>query len=59
MTILDAHTHPHFREHQSGREAADVFLREAQRHGIEHVVALGDVLASGGTECGSTALDQR
>jgi uncharacterized protein len=47
MTVLDAHTHPHFREHQAGRAAADVFLREARRHGIEHVVALGDVLAFG------------
>lgn len=47
MTVLDVHTHPHFREHQAGRAAADGFLREAQRHGIEHVVALGDVLAFG------------
>lgn len=47
MRLIDSHTHPIFR--QDGREQARAaeFMRRAKAAGIEHLVALGDVLAYG------------
>lgn len=47
MRIVDVHTHPIFRQDGCGRPEARRLLRRAREHGIEHVVALGDVLAFG------------
>lgn len=47
MRIIDVHTHPILRLDRRGRKGAAQLLARAQAHGIEHVVALGDVLAYG------------
>ena len=44
MRAIDVHTHPILREDHRGREEAAELLARARAHGIEHVVALGDVL---------------
>lgn len=45
MRIIDVHTHPILREDQRGPAGAAQLIRRARAHGIEHLVALGDVLA--------------
>ena len=47
MRAIDIHTHPILREDRRGRAGAGELLARARAHGIEHVVALGDVLAHG------------
>ncbi len=47
MRAIDVHTHPMLREDHRGRTGAAQLLARARAHGIEHVVALGDVLAHG------------
>ena len=47
MRIVDVHTHPILRHDRRGWDGARDLLRSARRHGIEHVVALGDVLGFG------------
>ena len=47
MRAIDVHTHPILREDHRGRTGAAQLLARARAHGIEHVVALGDVLADG------------
>jgi len=47
MSILDVHTHPLFRDDGRGREGVKSFLASARSQGIDHLVALGDVLAYG------------
>lgn len=47
MRIIDVHTHPIFRDDGRGPAGAAALLERAAEHGIEHVVALGDVLAYG------------
>ena len=47
MRAIDVHTHPILREDHRGRAGAGQLLARARAHGIEHVVALGDVLAHG------------
>ena len=47
MRAIDVHTHPILREDHRGRKGAAQLLARARAHGIEHVVALGDVLAYG------------
>ncbi len=47
MGLIDSHTHPVFRPDGRGPQRAAEFLRRARAAGIEHIVALGDVLAFG------------
>lgn len=47
MRAIDIHTHPILREDGRGRAEAGALLARAREHGIEHLVALGDVLAHG------------
>lgn len=47
MRAIDIHTHPILAEDGRGRAEAGALLARARAHGIEHVVALGDVLAHG------------
>lgn len=47
MRAIDIHTHPFYRDDARGYAGAAELLRRARSHGIEHVVALGDVLAFG------------
>lgn len=47
MRVIDVHTHPIFRQDKRGAAGAAQLIRRAQSHGIEHIVALGDVLAFG------------
>jgi len=47
MRAIDVHTHPILREDRRGRTGAGPLLARARAHGIEHVVALGDVLVHG------------
>ena len=47
MRAIDIHTHPILRDDGRGRAEADKLIARAQSHGIEHLVALGDVLAYG------------
>lgn len=47
MLALDIHTHPILHEARCDRAGADAFVAEARRHGIGHLVALGDVLVAG------------
>lgn len=47
MRIIDIHTHPLLRQDKRGRAGADQLIACARHHGIEHLVALGDVLAFG------------
>ncbi len=47
MRAIDIHTHPILRDDARGRKGAAQLLARARTHGIEHVVALGDVLGYG------------
>lgn len=47
MRIIDVHTHPILRHDHRGMAGARQLIARAQRHGIEHLIALGDVLAFG------------
>jgi uncharacterized protein len=47
MRAIDIHTHPILRDDRRGRAGADELIASARAHGIEHLVALGDVLAYG------------
>lgn len=47
MRQIDSHTHPIFRQDGRGRDQAADFMRRARAAGIEHLIALGDVLAYG------------
>lgn len=47
MRAIDIHTHPIMRDDARGRAGAAQLIRRAKAHGIEHIVALGDVLAFG------------
>lgn len=47
MRVIDVHTHPILRHDRRGRAGAGQLLARARAHGIEHVVALGDVLGFG------------
>lgn len=47
MAFIDIHTHPIFAQEGHGRARVGEFLRLARAAGIEHLVALGDVLAYG------------
>lgn len=47
MRIIDVHTHPLLRDDHRGRAGADQLIARARKHGIRHLVVLGDVLAYG------------
>jgi uncharacterized protein len=47
VRAIDIHTHPLLREAGCDRHRADAFVACARRLGIEHLVALGDVLVDG------------
>ena len=47
MRAIDVHTHPILRQDSRGRAGAAQLIARARAHGIEHIVALGDVLAFG------------
>ncbi|MBA4137069.1 MAG: amidohydrolase [Opitutus sp.] len=47
MLLIDSHTHPIFLQDGRGRKQAPEFIRRARRAGIDHLVALGDVLRFG------------
>jgi predicted TIM-barrel fold metal-dependent hydrolase len=47
MRVIDVHTHPIFRQDERGVAGAAQLIRRARAHGIERIVALGDVLAFG------------
>ena len=47
MRAIDVHTHPILRQDGRGQEGARQLIARARARGIEHVVALGDVLAYG------------
>ncbi|HYD84414.1 MAG TPA: amidohydrolase, partial [Opitutus sp.] len=47
MRVIDVHTHPIFRQDDRGVAGAAQLIRRARAHGIEHIIALGDVLAFG------------
>jgi uncharacterized protein len=45
--VIDIHTHPVFFQEGRGAAAVKALVRRARRHGIVHLVALGDVLLHG------------
>jgi predicted TIM-barrel fold metal-dependent hydrolase len=47
MRAIDIHTHPILRDDKRGRAGADELIARAKKHGIRHIVVLGDVLAYG------------
>jgi hypothetical protein len=47
MRAIDIHTHPLLRDDRRGRAGADELIARARKHGIRHLVVLGDVLAYG------------
>ncbi len=47
MRAIDIHTHPILRDDRRDRAGADELIAGARRHGIGHLVVLGDVLAYG------------
>lgn len=47
MRAIDIHTHPVFVRTGCTRAAIDGFAAKARRHGVRHMVCLGDVLAFG------------
>lgn len=47
MLLIDSHTHPIFRQDGRGREQVAGFIGRARAAGLQHLVALGDVLAFG------------
>jgi predicted TIM-barrel fold metal-dependent hydrolase len=47
VQVIDIHTHPLLSEARCDRAGAGDFVSEARRHGIVHLVALGDVLVDG------------
>lgn len=47
MAFIDTHTHPIFEQEGHGRDRVAEFVRLARTAGIDHLVALGDVLAFG------------
>jgi len=47
MRAIDIHTHPLLRDDHRGRAGAAQLIGRAKANGIEHIVALGDVLGFG------------
>ena len=47
MRAIDIHTHPILRDDRRGRKGAAELIARARKHGIRHIVCLGDVLGFG------------